>query len=52
MPVVEKDETPRVPYQLPMPPDAMPEIVIPDAVSANDEMVLEFFSRFFHPFPL
>ena len=37
MPVVEKDESPRIPYQLPMSPDAMPEIVVPDAVSEGDD---------------
>lgn len=37
MSVLEKDENPRTPYQLPMPPDALPEIVVPDALSENDE---------------
>ena len=37
MPVVEADENPRTPYQLPMPPDALPEIVVPDALSENDD---------------
>ena len=40
MPVVEVDENPRVPYQLPMPPDALPEIVVADALSAGDDRKL------------
>jgi len=35
--VVEVDENPRTPYQLPMPPDALPEIVVPNALSENDD---------------
>jgi 2,4'-dihydroxyacetophenone dioxygenase len=37
MSVVEVDENPRTPYQLPMPPDALPEIVVPNALSENDD---------------
>ena len=37
MPLVEVDENPRIPYQLPMPPDALPEIVVADPLSANDD---------------
>ncbi|MEM8646214.1 MAG: 2,4'-dihydroxyacetophenone dioxygenase family protein, partial [Pseudomonadota bacterium] len=37
MPVVEPDLDPRTPYQLPMPPDALPEIVVPDAMADGDD---------------
>ena len=36
MPVTGKDTDPRIPYQHPMPPDALPEIVIPDAIAEAD----------------
>ncbi|MDX1521984.1 MAG: sucrase ferredoxin, partial [Anaerolineae bacterium] len=35
MPVVETDNNPLMPYQLPMPPDALPEIVVPDALAPD-----------------
>jgi quercetin dioxygenase-like cupin family protein len=38
MPLEETDDDPRTPYQLPFPPDAQEEIVIPDAI-ATDERV-------------
>ena len=38
MPLQAKDEDPRTPYQLPFPPDAQDEIVIPDAI-AKDERI-------------
>ena len=38
MPVVEKDESPLIPYQLPMPPDAPAEIVVPDANSDDSRL--------------
>ena len=34
----DKDEHARMPYQLPMPVDALPEIVIPDAFPADDRL--------------
>ena len=37
MPLVEVDENPRIPYQLPMPPEALPEIAVADPLSANDD---------------
>jgi 2,4'-dihydroxyacetophenone dioxygenase len=37
MPVVEADDNPRTPYQYPMPPEALPEIVVPNALSENDD---------------
>ena len=37
MPLDDKDENPRIPYQLPMPKDALPEIVVPDALAENDD---------------
>ena len=36
MPLQDDDSDPRTPYQLPFPPDALQEIVVPDAV-ADDE---------------
>ncbi|MEM1315632.1 MAG: cupin, partial [Pseudomonadota bacterium] len=36
MPLADIDENPKVPYQLPMPPDAQPEIVVPDALAEGD----------------
>lgn len=38
MPVQGTDEDPRMPYQLPFPPDAQDEIVIPQAI-AEDERI-------------
>ena len=38
MPVQGKDQDPKTPYQLPFPPDAQDEIVIPDAI-AKDERI-------------
>ncbi|WP_282607490.1 2,4'-dihydroxyacetophenone dioxygenase family protein [Pelagibius sp. Alg239-R121] len=38
MPLAEKDETARIPYQLPMPPDALPEIIVPDANSEDERL--------------
>ncbi|QFT34438.1 2,4'-dihydroxyacetophenone dioxygenase family protein [Roseibium porphyridii] len=38
MPVTEKDENPRIPYQLPFPKDAQAEIVVPSAIP-DDERV-------------
>ena len=37
MPVAETDANPRTPYQYPMPADALPEIVMPDARAEGDE---------------
>lgn len=37
MPVTETDENPKIPDQLPMPPDALPDIVVPDAPSEIDD---------------
>jgi len=36
MPLTTKDENPRTPYKHPMPPDALPDIVVPDALAEND----------------
>ena len=36
MPLTSTDENPMIPYQHPMPPDALPEIVVPDALAADD----------------
>lgn len=38
MPLQDSDEDPRTPYQLPFPPDALDEIVIPDAVAADERV--------------
>jgi 2,4'-dihydroxyacetophenone dioxygenase len=38
MPPKTKDVDPRVPYQLPMPPDALPEIVVPKAIPDDDRL--------------
>ena len=38
MPLDEKDENPRIPYQYAMPQDALPEIVIANAVSDDERM--------------
>ena len=35
---VAKDENARMPYQLAMPRDALPEIVIPDAIPEDDRL--------------
>ena len=32
-----KDEEPRIPYQLTMPKEALPEIVVPNALSEDDD---------------
>ncbi|SLN61082.1 hypothetical protein ROA7450_03149 [Roseovarius albus] len=37
MPLEMTDENPMIPYQPPMPADALPEIVVPDAVAADDD---------------
>ena len=39
MPLEKEDKTPRVPYQLPMPPDALPEIVVPNAMAEGDNRI-------------
>ncbi|MGB0902701.1 2,4'-dihydroxyacetophenone dioxygenase family protein [Halocynthiibacter sp.] len=36
MPLASEDENPMIPYKHPMPQDALPDIVIPDALSEND----------------
>ncbi len=36
MPLQKEDLDPRLAYQLPMPPDALPEIVIPDAMTEDE----------------
>ncbi|WP_299848193.1 2,4'-dihydroxyacetophenone dioxygenase family protein [uncultured Roseovarius sp.] len=36
MPLVSEDENPRVSYKHPMPPDALPDIVVQDALSEGD----------------
>lgn len=33
-----KDENPRMPFQLPFPKDALPEIVVPDAIPEDDRL--------------
>lgn len=38
MPLQTHDEDPRTPYQLPMPADALPEILVPDAVTADERI--------------
>ena len=38
MPLEAGDDDPRTPYQLPFPPDAQDEIVIPDAVSEDERL--------------
>lgn len=35
---VEKDQNDRMPYQFPMPPDALPEIVVPDAIPEDERL--------------
>jgi len=37
MPLIETDEEPRVAYKHPMPAEALPEIVVPDALSEGDD---------------
>ena len=37
MPITETDEEPRVAYKHPMPVEALPEIVVPDALSEGDD---------------
>ena len=37
MPVEKTEENPYTPYQLPMPPDALPEIVVPNALAEDDD---------------
>ncbi|NOD89848.1 MULTISPECIES: 2,4'-dihydroxyacetophenone dioxygenase family protein [unclassified Ruegeria] len=36
MPLTNTDENPMVPYKHPMPQDALPEIVVPNALAEND----------------
>ena len=38
MGLVKRDENPRVPYQRPMPKEAQPEIVVPDAIPADERL--------------
>ena len=38
MPLQAPDTDPRTPYQLPFPAEALPEIVIPDAIPADDRV--------------
>ena len=38
MGLAEKDENPRVPYQHPMPKEAQPEIVVPDAIPKDERL--------------
>jgi len=38
MPVTEKDDNERMPYQLPFPVDALDEIVVPDAVPKDERV--------------
>ena len=38
MPVETSESDPRTPYQLPFPPDAQEEIVIPDAIAADERV--------------
>jgi quercetin dioxygenase-like cupin family protein len=38
MPLQAKDNDPRTPYQLPFPAEALDEIVIPDAIPADDRL--------------
>ncbi len=38
MPLVTEDKSPLTPYQHPMPKDAIPEIIVPEAI-ANDERI-------------
>ena len=38
MPVDNKDDDARMPYQLPFPKEALPEIVIPDAIPKDERL--------------
>lgn len=38
MPVTKPDDNERMPYQLPFPPDALDEIVVPDAVPKDERV--------------
>lgn len=38
MPLDTEDKNPRIPYQLPMPADALPEIVVPSAIPEDDRL--------------
>ena len=50
MPLTDKDENNRVPYQLPMPQDVLPEIVIPNAVPEDERLwVKQADNVFFRP---
>ena len=39
MPLTDKDENNRVPYQLPMPQNALPEIVVPNAIPEDERLL-------------
>jgi quercetin dioxygenase-like cupin family protein len=50
MPLQAPDTDPRTPYQLPFPVEALPEIVIPDAIPADDRVwVLQAENVWFRP---
>ena len=50
MPLTDKDENNRVPYQLPMPQDALPEIVVPNAIPEDERLwVKQAENVFFRP---
>lgn len=50
MPVTEKEENPRIAYQYAMPQDALPEIVIPNAIPEDERMwVQQTENVFFRP---
>ena len=50
MPLTDKDENNRFPYQLPMPQDVLPEIVIPNAVPEDERLwVKQADNVFFRP---
>lgn len=38
MPLVKDDKNPKTPYQLPMPKDAVPEIVVPNAIPLDERI--------------
>ena len=50
MPLTDKDENNRVPYQLPMPQNALPEIVVPNAIPEDERLwVKQAENVFFRP---
>ena len=53
MPITEAEENPAIAYQLPMPKDALPEIVVADAIPKDDRLwVKQAENAYFRPWCL